>query len=529
MTTSEKIRQGRTALGIEFGSTRIKAVLIDEKHDPIACGTHDWENRLEDGVWTYREEDIWNGLRCCYRSLAEAVRSQYGVVLTTIGAIGFSGMMHGYMAFGQDDRLLVPYRTWRNTMTEEASQALTELFQFTIPQRWSIAHLYQAILNGEEHIRHIAHLTTLAGFVHYKMTGRRVLGVGEASGMFPIDSSDNRFDSAMLTRFDQAIASCDLPWKISDILPEVLTAGENAGYLTEEGARLLDETGALTAGIPLCPPEGDAGTGMTATNSIAERTGNVSAGTSIFAMIVLENSLKRLHPEVDMVTTPHGKPVAMVHCNNCTTDINAWVNLFGEMCSVMGTDVSKAELYDRLFQIALEGDPDCGGLFSCNYYSGEPITGFAEGRPVFARPSDSRLTLGNFMRTHLYSALVTLKLGMNILTDEEQVSLDRILGHGGFFKTAKVGQKIMAAAIHTPVSVMETAGEGGSWGMALLAAYMICKEDITLERYLEERVFGDRNCITITPDPEETAGFDRYAERYQKMLVVEQAAVDSLK
>lgn len=528
MTVSEKINNGKTALGIEFGSTRIKAVLIDENYVPLASGAHTWENRLENGIWTYCEDDIWEGLRACYRSLAENVKEQYDMTLTNIGSIGFSAMMHGYMAFDRDDRLLVPYRTWRNTITGKAADELTELFQFTIPQRWSIAHLYQAILNGETHVKDIAHLNTLSGYVHYKMTGRRVLGVGDASGMFPIDSATNQFDSSMLAQFEGKIASYGFPWKLAELLPDVLTAGENAGYLTEDGARLLDETGALKPGIPLCPPEGDAGTGMVATNSVAQRTGNVSAGTSVFAMVVLEEALSKLHPEIDMVTTPHGRPVAMVHCNNCTSDINAWVQLFGEMCSQMGLSVSTGDLYDNLFRAALKGEVDCGGLFACNYYSGEPLTGFEEGRPIFARKSDSNLSLGNFMRAHLYASLVTLKLGMNILTQEENVMLDRILGHGGLFKTPGVGQQILASAINTPVSVMETAGEGGAWGMAILAAFAVNQTNETLEDYLEQRVFASQNCVTVNPNAEESAGFAAFTARYVKGLAMEKSAIEAL-
>lgn len=528
MIVSEKINNGKTALGIEFGSTRIKAVLIDENHVPLAAGAHTWENRLDNGIWTYCEEDIWSGLHACYRSLAENVKEQYGVALTNIGSIGFSAMMHGYMAFDYNDRLLVPYRTWRNTITGKAADELTALFQFTIPQRWSIAHLYQAILNDETHVKDIAHLNTLSGYVHYKMTGRRVLGVGDASGMFPIDSATNQFDSAMLAQFEEKIASYGFPWRLAELLPDVLTAGENAGYLTEEGARLLDETGKLKAGIPLCPPEGDAGTGMVATNSVAQHTGNVSAGTSVFAMAVLEKALSKLHPEIDMVTTPHGRPVAMVHCNNCTSDINAWVQLFGEMCSQMGLSISTNDLYDNLFRAALKGESDCGGLFACNYYSGESITDFEEGRPIFARKSDSNLTLGNFMRAHLYASLVTLKLGMNILTQEENVILDRILGHGGLFKTPGVGQQILASAINTPVSVMETASEGGAWGMAILAAFAAGQTNETLEDYLEHRVFANQNCVTINPNPEESAGFAAFTSRYVKGLAIERAAIEAL-
>ena len=528
MTIPEKIQSGRTYLGIELGSTRIKAVLIDDTHAPIAFGSHTWENRLENGIWTYRLEEVWDGLRACYRALAAEVKERYGLPLKAVGAMGLSARMHGYMAFDKQGELLVPYRTWRNTMTAEASEKLTQLFQFAIPQRWSIAHLYQAILNKEPHVKDLARLTTLAGYVHYSLTGENVLGVGEASGMFPIDSSCNRFHEGMLERFSQEIAPCGFPWKIQEILPRVLTAGEDAGRLTPEGARLLDDSGILEAGIPFCPPEGDAGTGMTATDSVAVRTGNVSAGTSIFAMIVLEKPLSRLHPEIDMVTTPDGKPVAMVHCNNCTTDIDAWVSLFGQACSLMGLPVTKGELYDRLYGAALQGEADGGGLLACNYHSGEPLAGFEEGRPLFVRTPGSRLSLANFMRAHLYAALVTLRLGMDILTKEEQVTVEKILGHGGLFKTEGVGQRFLAAAIRTPVSVMETAGEGGAWGMALLAAYRMNGDGESLDAYLERRVFQGIACRTLSPEPADAEGFDRFTLRFQAGLGIEKAAVEAL-
>lgn len=471
------LTEGRTVLGIEFGSTRIKAVLIDETHEPIAVGSHDWENRLENKIWTYSLEDIWNGLRDSYRNMAEAVERQYGVPLTRIGAMGFSGMMHGYMAFDEEGNLLVPFRTWRNTMTGEASQRLSDEFGFQIPQRWSIAHLYQAILNGEDHVGRIAYLTTLAGYIHWKLTGEKVLGIGEASGMFPIDSEQKDYDAGMLEKFDALVARKGYPWKIREILPEVLTAGEEGGILTEEGAALLDETGALEPGVRLCPPEGDAGTGMTATDSVAKRTGNVSAGTSVFSMVVLEKPLSVLYPQIDMVTTPCGDPVAMVHCNNCTSDLNAWVGLFAEFADLLGVKTDMGQLFSLLYRKALEGEPDCGGLMAYNYFSGEHITGFEEGRPLFLRCPDSRFDLADFMRSHLYAALGTLKVGMDILLKEEKVKIDRITGHGGLFKTPQVGQKILAAALNAPVSVMETAGEGGAWGIALLAAYMLYREE----------------------------------------------------
>lgn len=524
------IETGKTTLGIEFGSTRIKAVLIGEDHMPIALGSHDWENRYEHGVWTYSLEDIWAGLQDCYRKLSQDVLEKYATSLKTIGAIGFSAMMHGYMAFDQEGNLLVPFRTWRNTMTGPAVLELSELFQFNIPQRWSIAHLHQAILNREPHVSKISHLTTLAGYVHWKLTGQKVLGVGEASGMFPIDSLTNDYDAGMVEQYNQRLAGENLPWKLLDILPRVLSAGDAAGVLTEAGAKLLDPSKQLQAGIPLCPPEGDAGTGMVATNSVAPRTGNVSAGTSVFAMIVLEKALSKMYPEIDMVTTPAGMPVAMVHSNNCTSDLNAWVEVFHEFTLALGVEVGQSRLFEMLYQKALEGDADGGGLLAYNYFSGEHITHFEEGRPLFVRTPESHFTLANFMRVHLFSALGALKIGLNILFEQEQVKIDKILGHGGFFKTRGVGQKIMAAALNVPVSVMETAGEGGAWGIALLAAYMLQKEgNEPLDVYLSNRVFASENGMTIAPEPRDIAGFAAFMDRYQKGLVIERAAVDTLR
>ena len=524
------IVNGKTALGIELGSTRIKAVLIGENHTPIASGSHVWENRYENGVWTYSLEDVWTGLQVCYRNLHQEVLEKYSLPLKTIGAIGFSAMMHGYMAFDKDGNLLVPFRTWRNTITGEAAGKLTELFRFNIPQRWSIAHLYQAILNKEPHVRDIRHLTTLAGYVHWTLTGQKVLGVGEASGMFPIDSGTNDFDARMIDLFNERLVAENIPWKLRDILPQVLVAGDAAGALTEEGARLLDPTGGLQAGIPLCPPEGDAGTGMVATDSVAERTGNVSAGTSVFAMIVLEKALSKVYPEIDMVTTPTGKPVAMVHSNNCTSDLNAWVDLFQEFTRALGVEMSESTLYQLLYQKALTGNADGGGLLAYNYVSGEHITQLEEGRPLFVRTPESRFTLSNFMRVHLFSSLGALKIGMDILFEQEQVKIDQLLGHGGFFKTKEVGQRIMAAAMNVPVSVMETAGEGGAWGIALLASFMLHKTaNEPLEVYLSSRVFAGENGTTIAPDHADVSGFTAFMERYKKGLVIERAAVDGLR
>jgi len=526
----EKIASGKTALGIEFGSTRIKAVLIGDAHTPLASGSHEWENRHENGVWTYSLEDVWAGLQDSYQKLSKEVFEKYDTPLKTVGAIGFSAMMHGYMAFNQGGNLLVPFRTWRNTITRQASEQLTELFQFNIPQRWSIAHLYQAILNKEPHVKDISHQTTLAGYVHWKLTGRKVLGVGEASGMFPIDSKTNDYDEGMLEQFNGLLKAENVPWTLQDILPKVLVAGDAADTLTEEGAKLLDPSGELQAGIPLCPPEGDAGTGMVATNSVAARTGNVSAGTSVFAMIVLEKVLSKLYPEIDMVTTPTGKPVAMVHSNNCTSDLNAWVDLFREFTDALGVQISESSLYEMLYKRALTGDADGGGLLAYNYVSGEHITHLEEGRPLFVRTPESNFNLSNFMRTHLFSSLGALKIGMNILFEQEKVKLDQLLGHGGFFKTEGVGQRIMAAAMNVPVSVMETASEGGAWGIALLASYMLNKaENEPLEAYLSDKVFANEKSTTIAPDQADVDGFAAFMERYQKGLVIERTAVEGLR
>lgn len=522
-TAKEAIKAGKAVLGIEFGSTRIKAVLVDVSHTPIAMGTYDWENRLENNIWTYSLEDIWKGLQGCYKSLADDVEAKYGEKLTTLGALGFSGMMHGYMPFNAEGELLVPFRTWRNTMTEEACKKLIPVFHFNIPQRWSIAHLYQAILSGEEHVKDIAFFTTLAGYIHWKLSGEKVLGIGEAAGMFPIDSTIMDFDQKMLDQFD---GLHNFAWKIRDILPKVLVAGEPAGVLTAEGARLLDPTGTLQPGAPMCPPEGDAGTGMVATNSVAVRTGNVSAGTSIFAMIVLEKAMEKVHEEIDMVTTPDGMPVAMVHCNNCTSDLNAWVNLFGECAESFGVKVDKNELYGVLYRKALEGAADCGGVTAYNYFSGEPITGLDAGRPMVVRTPDADFSLANFMRSHLYSAVATLKIGMDILLKEEHVAVDSLMGHGGFFKTPVVGQRVMAAGMNAPITVMDTASEGGAWGIAILAAFMKEKKDgETLSSYLNDKIFAGQTGTTLKPEPEDVKGFEAFLEEYKKLLPAEKAAV----
>lgn len=529
MSAKSIIESGKAVLGIEFGSTRIKAVLIDDKHTPIASGSHEWENRLVDGIWTYSIDMIWDGLQDCYQDMLKDVKEKYDVKVTKLAAIGFSAMMHGYMAFGADDEILVPFRTWRNAITEEASEKLTQLFNYNIPQRWSIAHLYQAILNGEEHVKDIKFQTTLAGYIHWKLTGKKVLGVGEASGMFPIDISTGKFDAQMVDKFNNAIADRKFDWKLLDIFPEVLCAGEDAGVLTEEGAKLLDVSGTLEAGVPLCPPEGDAGTGMVATNSVARRTGNVSAGTSVFSMVVLEKELSKVYPELDLVTTPSGDLVAMVHCNNCTSDLNAWVNIFKEFAESFGIDVDMNKLFGTLYNKAMEGDVNGGNLLAYNYISGENITGMEEGRPMFVRTPNSKFNLANFMRVNLYTSLGALKIGMDLLLKEEKVKVDKLLGHGGLFKTKGVGQQILADAMNTPISVMETAGEGGAWGIAVLAAYMINKQGETLGDYLNAKVFAGQEGSELAPNPDGVKGFDEFIQIYKAGLPIERAAVDSMK
>ena len=513
----------KTVLGIELGSTRIKAVLIDEKHIPIAQGDFEWENQLVNGIWTYSMDMVHTGIQTCFANLKADVKAKFDTELTTVGAIGVSAMMHGYLPFDAYGKQLAEFRTWRNTITGEAAEKLTELFGFNIPQRWSIAHLYQAFLNKEKHVGNIAFLTTLAGYIHWQLTGEKILGIGEASGMFPIDSETLDYDKDMMQKFEDLTGI-----ELHIILPKVLTAGENGGTLTKEGAAFLDPTGTLQPGIPVAPCEGDAGTGMVATNSVRVRTGNVSAGTSDFAMIVTEKPLG-VHREIDMVTTPAGAPVAMVHCNNCTSDINAWVNLLAEYSEMMGMPVNKGELFVKLFNKALEGDPDCGGLLSFNYFSGEGVTDLDEGRPVFARMPNAKFTLSNFMRTHLLSALSTLKIGLDILTQTEQVSIDKLYGHGGFFKTPGVGQRMLSAAVGAPVSVMETAGEGGPYGMALLGAYMLWRDEgETLADYLDNKVFAGAKSSTLMAEPSDVEGFSTFLTRYKKALPMEKAATEVL-
>lgn len=522
------ILEGKAILGIELGSTRIKAVLVDEDNRPIAQGSHEWENQLVDGLWTYSTEAIWYGLQDCYAHLREDVRKKYDVEIEKLAAIGISAMMHGYMPFNDKGEILVPFRTWRNTNTGQAAEELSKLFNFNIPLRWSISHLYQAILNEESHVGEITFLTTLAGYIHWKLTGEKVLGVGDASGMLPIDSTTKNYDKEMIEMFDELIAPKHYPWTLEEILPKSLNAGEDAGYLTEEGARRLDVSGHLKPGVPFCPPEGDAGTGMVATNAVLPRTGNVSAGTSSFSMIVLEKKLSKPYEVIDMVTTPDGYPVAMVHCNNCTSDLNAWVGLFKEYQQLLGVPVDINEVFGKLYNNALNGDPDCGGLVSYNYFSGEPVTGLAEGRPLFVRSATDKFTLANFMRANLYASVAVLKIGNDVLFNDEKVEVDRITGHGGLFKTPVVGQRILAAALNSPISVMETAGEGGAWGIALLAAYLINNPDHkSLPGWLNDYVFLGNVGEEIAPTAEDVAGFNEYIKNYNRGLAVERAAVDA--
>ncbi|MEE0521368.1 MAG: FGGY-family carbohydrate kinase [Bacteroidaceae bacterium] len=526
MNAKQTIEAGKAVLGIEFGSTRIKAVLIDQNNTPIAQGSHTWENQLVDGLWTYSTEAIWYGLQDCYAQLRKNVLEQYETEIEALAAIGISAMMHGYMAFKGND-ILVPFRTWRNTNTGKAAAELSALFNYNIPLRWSISHLYEAILDNEEHVADIEYLTTLAGYIHWQITGQKVLGVGDASGMIPVDPKTKTYDATMVEKFDKLIEPKGFSWKLLDILPQSLSAGENAGFLTQEGAQRLDVSGHLKAGIPVCPPEGDAGTGMVATNAVKQRTGNVSAGTSSFSMIVLEKELSKPYEMIDMVTTPDGSLVAMVHCNNCTSDINAWVKIFKEFQELMGMPVDMNALYTNLFNVATKGNPDCGGILAYNYVSGEPVTGLSDGRPLFVRSANDKFNLANFMRAQLYGAIGVLKIGNDILLKEEKVKVDRITGHGGYFTTKGVGQQMLAAALNSPISVMETAGEGGAWGIALLAAYAVSNEKkLSLADYLDQVVFAGNAGEEIKPTPEDVAGFNAYIENYKRGLAIEQAAVD---
>ena len=540
MTARETIINGKAILGIEFGSTRIKAVLIDEDNNPIAQGSHEWENQLVDGLWTYSVDRIWYGLQDCYADLRRNVKNEYDCEIEILASIGISAMMHGYMAFGptgtashgapasEAEKILVPFRTWRNTNTGQAAAKLSELFNYNIPLRWTISHLYQAILDNEEHVKDITYITTLAGYIHWRLTGEKVLGVGDASGMIPVDPATKTYNKEMVDKFDELVAPYGFPWKLGDILPKSLPAGANAGFLTEHAAGRLDVSGHLKPGCPLCPPEGDAGTGMVATNAVKQRTGNVSAGTSSFSMIVLEKDLSKPNEMIDMVTTPDGSLVAMVHCNNCTSDINAWVKLFKEYQQLLGIPVDMNEVYAKLYNHALTGDADCGGVLAYNYISGEPVTGLAEGRPLVVRSANDRFNLANFIRTNLYATVAVLKLGNDVLFNEEHVKVDRITGHGGLFKTPGVGQRVLAAALNSPISVMETAGEGGAWGIALLAGYAVNNpKGLDLADYLDKVVFAGNTGVEVAPTPEDVEGFNKYIEVYKRGLPIEQAAVVS--
>ena len=521
------IAEGRTALGIELGSTRIKAVLTGPDYAPLAGGSHDWENQFVDRIWTYSLDAVWTGLQECYAALAADVQQRYGVELTSLGALGVSAMMHGYLALDSHGELLTPFRTWRNTNTGAAAEQLSAAFGHNIPHRWSVAHLYQAILNGEDHVDRIGQLTTLAGYVHWQLSGEKVLGIGDASGMFPIDITSGGYNTAMLAQFDHLAAEAGAHLRLADLLPTIMLAGEPAGELTETGAKLLDPAGRLRPGVVMCPPEGDAGTGMVATNSVAPRTGNVSAGTSIFAMIVLEHELSRVHRELDLVTTPAGDLVAMVHCNNGASELNSWVGLFAEFAHALGVAVDNSAIFETLFTSARDGALDCGGLMSYNYLSGEPITGLDEGRPLFLRSPDGVFNLATFMRTHLFASLATLRIGMDVLQKEEGVRLDRMFAHGGLFKTEGVAQGFLAAAIDTPVSVGEVASEGGAWGIAVLAAFVTDRSpEEGLTDYLNTRVFADAALDTVEPDASDVAGFEAFIERFVDGLPVERAAVD---
>ena len=525
MSSADEIKNGKAVIGIEFGSTRIKAVLIGEDHSPLASGVHDWQNEMLDGVWTYSLDNVRKGLQECFADLMKNVEEAYGIKLETAAAIGVSAMMHGYLAFDENDEQLVPFRTWRNTMTEEAADRLTEEFSFNIPQRWSIAHLYQAMLNKEPHIGRLAFMTTLAGYVHYILTGEKVIGAGDASGIFPIDSKTCGYNSTMMTKFDALAAGTALTKKLADILPRIVSAGECAGRLTAEGARLLDPTGTFGGEIPFCPPEGDAQTGMAATNSITPKTGNVSAGTSIFSMIVLEKDLSAVHREIDIVTTPCGDPVAMVHCNSCTSDLDAWFGIFGGFLKEIGVDMPKGQLYDKLYSLAAEGAPDCSGVISYNYYAGEPVTGVKNGLPLLMRSPDTAFNIRDFMRSLVYSCVAALKAGNDILTEQEHVSLERIYAHGGFFKTPVPTQKFLAAALGADVTLMQTAGEGGAWGIALLASYMVKKSSgEKLTDYLSSRVFADMKGSTVSPDKEDIDGLNAYMKKYLSGLSAVRAA-----
>lgn len=529
MTEKQIIESGLASLGIELGSTRIKAVLISPDTTVLASGDHTWENKLIDGIWTYSLDSVWAGLRDAYSNLSKEVEEKYGTKIVNLRAAGFSAMMHGYLPFNKDGELLTPFRTWRNTITGKAADELTELFNFNIPQRWSIAHLYQAILNNESHIKDIAFLTTLAGYVHWKLTGEKTLGIGEASGMFPIDSEKLDYDETMLNKFSAIPSVKAMPWNIRDIFPKVLLAGDSSATLTDEGAKLLDVTGTLKGGAIVCPPEGDAGTGMVATNAVLPKTGNISAGTSVFSMVVLQKALNGVYSKIDMVTTPSGAPVAMVHCNNCSSEIDAWVKIFNEFAKSFGLQIPKPQLYDKLYEMALTGDSNCGGVIAYNYFSGEPVTDVAEGRPMLVRTPDSSFNLANLMRAELFSAMAALKYGNDILSDKENVEIDCLTGHGGLFKTPVVGQKLMAAAMKAPIAVMKTAAEGGAWGIAVLAEFAGGKHEGTLPNYLEKEVFKNAEKSIIEPDEADVLGFNEFMRNYIAGLDAERKAAETIK
>lgn len=527
--TRKTIISGQSILGIELGSTRIKVVLIDTENNPIADGGYAWESSYIDGNWTYSLDNVWIGIQAAYVDLVNNIQKQYQVQLTQVATMGFSAMMHGYLAFDKSDQLLTPFRTWRNNNTLQAATELAGLFQHPIPQRWSISHLYQAILNQEIHTKDLNYLTTLSGYVHWQLTGKKILGVGDASGMFPIDIKTLKFDRMMIEQFDQLVSEKSFNWSLAEVLPKTLVAGQEAGTLTAEGAKRLDPTGNLKAGCRLCPPEGDAGTGMVATNSVAVRTGNISAGTSIFAMIVLEGELSKVYPELDLVTTPSGKLVAMAHSNNCTSNIDTWVSLFDEAIKCMGLTIDTDTLYKNLYNKALEGEKDCGGLLSYGYLSGEHITHFSEGRPLFVRSADSNMNLANFMRVNIQTALGAMKIGIDKLINDEGLKLEKIMAHGGLFKTPNVAQSLMAGALNAPVSTMKNAGEGGAWGIALLAAYQNSNtKKQSLDEFLTNYVFSINNENIINPDPDDVAGFEMFMKRYKQGLEIERAAVEYL-
>jgi len=523
----EIISSGDISLGVEFGSTRIKAVLTAVGARVIAKSSYDWENQLIDGIFTYDLEEVWTGLRKCYKDIAEQVKQEYGVEIAKLSSIGFSAMMHGYLVFDKQGKQLVPFRTWRNTITGQSADILSNHFNFNIPQRWSIAHLYQSILNKEAHAGNIDFLTTLAGYVHWRVTGERVIGIGDASGVFPIDEATLDYNKNMMEQFAELSEKEGFTINLEDIFPKVLSAGQSGGKLTREGALLIDPRGTLQEGIPVCPPEGDAGTGMVATNSITPETGNISAGTSIFAMIVLDKNLSKYYSEIDMVTTPDGHPVAMVHCNTCTSDIDAWVKLFYEFAKQIDSNADISDVYKLLYQAALKARFDCGGLVSVNYFSGEPVVKIEDGAPLFIRKADSEFNLSSFMRTHIYSSFATVKIGLDLLFNEQEIKIKKLLGHGGLFKIEKIAQQMLASSLNIPIEVTGTASEGGAWGMAILAEYMSHKkENQSLEQYLNEKIFADAESMVCYPNKEETEGFNSFLEGYKKALQVEGLAVE---